>query len=265
MPELQLTACISNRILSAITVHGDRWKQECRLTSSSFTTASTLLPMQHRFVRQSPVHVWTTRRNTRTPPLGAETHSPPRVGTPPFYSWEAEPHTSHPTLCCKVNVKWSQKIILPENLMIVSALHKICFSVMLWSLTLYSSSSLVCWCIQMRKTLILSPISPASFHVSSYPRFPFFHPFFLHGIIMHCVQIQLSNLHAKAAHQMFLWMCFSAPLRNTFTKMEGRDGQSGRDRWMEGKLDRGEGVVGGNLIGKKMKKEINKNQTHDKS
>lgn len=112
--------------------------------------------MQHRFVRQSPVHVWTTRRNTWTPPLGAETHSPPRVGTAPFYSWEAEPHTSHPTLCCKVNGKWSQKIILPENLMIVSVLHKICFSVMLWSLSLYLSSSLVCWCIQMRKTLILS-------------------------------------------------------------------------------------------------------------
>lgn len=42
-------------------------------------------------------------------------------------------------------------------------------------------------------------------------------------------------------------------------EMEGRDGQRGTDRWMEGKLDRGEGVVGGNLITKKMKKDINKN------
>lgn len=258
MPELQLTACISNLILSAITVHGDRWKQECRLTSSFFTTASTSLPMQHHFVKQSPVPVWTTRRNTWTPPLGAETHSPPRVGTPPFYSWEPEPHTSHPTLCCKVNVKWSHKIILPENLMIVSALHKICFSVMLWSLTLYSSSSLVCWFIQMHKTLILtfpvSSISPASFHVSSYPRFPSFHPFFLH-----------CRHYALCPNPIIQFTCKSGTsdvFVNVFLRgaeMEGRDGQRGTDRWMEGKLDRGEGVVGGNLITKKMKKDINKN------
>lgn len=239
MPELQLTACISNLILSAITVHGDRWKQECRLTSSFFTTASTSLPMQHHFVRQSPVPVWTTRRNTWTPPLGAETHSPPRVGTPPFYSWEPEPHTSHPTLCCKVNVKWSHKIILPENLMIVSALHKICFSVMLWSLTLYSSSSLVCWFIQMHKTLILtfpvSSISPASFHVSSYPRFPSFHPFFLHAVIMHCVQIQLSNLHAKAAHQMSLWTCFSEELRWRAEMVREEQIDEWKESWTEGR------------------------------
>lgn len=232
-----MTAYICNLILSAITVHESRNADWPALSSLQLphhcrcsTTLSGSLP--------SPFPVWTTCRNTWTPPLGAETHSPPRVGTPLFYSWEPEPHTSHPTLCCKVNVKWSQKIILPENLMIVSALHKICFSVILWSLTLYSSPSLLCWCIQMHKTLILtfpvSSISPASFHVSSYPRFPSFRPFFLHAVIMHCVQIQLSNLHAKAAHQMSLWTCFSEELRWRTEMVRVEQIDEWKKSWTEG-------------------------------
>lgn len=73
---------------------------------------------------------------------------------------------------------------------------------------------------------------------------------------MHCVQIPLSNVHAKAAHQMSLWTCFSEETkwRAEMVRVEHID--EWKESWTRGV---GVAVVVGNLISKKMKKEINKN------